>query len=263
MIKHLKILARFWRMGWMNILAYKQNALVGFVIYSHFLLIHLLLVEVVFNVSGINEILGFDKYQIMLVMVLAEAIWALMFVFIWGNVTRVTWDYHSGYLDYDLTKPVNHIFTMSLWRIHGIDLIHFVLYMLLAVYFYARSGMSFGWEKWLTFGFIMLASLVVMYLMSWSIALITFFSERFTVLWEMFLNITEINNFPRQVYPRAMQSILIYLFPVFLIINPVYDLMAGEFGWSEVGRMVLMIGLLVTIYINMWKFGLRKYNSAN
>lgn len=247
----------------MNMLAYKQDTIVAFLLYSYFLVIHLVLVEVIFSVADINLLLGWNKWEIMLVMVLAEIVWALMFTFIWSNVTRVTKEFHTGWLDFDLTKPINPVFIMSCRRIHAIDLAHCILYLFLAVFFYHKAQLNFSWDQWLIFGFIMLMSLVLMYSISWNLALITFFSERATALWEFFLNITEINNYPKGIYPAGLRSILLYIFPVFLVVNPVYELMAGTFSVSDFWRIILVAVLFLMINVNMWRAGLERYNSAN
>lgn len=250
-------------MGLKNMLAYPQDTILGFWFYSIYIFIYILLIIAVFNVAGIDQLAGWNLWQIMLVMTMAEVVWAFMFTFIWDNVRMTTREFHTGRLDFDLTKPINIKFVMSCRRISPLNLIHLLFYVFLGNYFISRAGLEFNSTDWIMFGLIIFFSLIIIFLIAWNINLITFISERTNAIWEFFLNVTHINNYPKKIYPGAMRSFFVFILPIFLVANPLYDLMAGEMSWSDLDFIVLMMILMLMIYFNMWLIGLRKYTSAN
>ena len=110
--------------------------------------------------------------------------------------------------------------------------------------------------------YILVISLVIYTILYWLAALANFYWPNFQGLLLFINNIAEVNRYPKTVYPYLMQFLLTFVFPIFLVENPIYNVLENSFSWEMGVQMGLMTLILGMIFLILWEDGLRRYSSA-
>ena len=248
----------------MSTMAYKWNYLVGFGLNVIGSAADLLYIWYVFYVAGIELIAGIDYIKFFFVFGLFEFSRSIMRAMVMDNSYSVQEGIHSGELDEFIIKPVNFKFITSVrffWpeqMLMGLAALVFLLVLGGMNGFFAWGILDFVWLF-----FIVASSVTVSFLFIWIVTLMAFYWDRFNQIKSIFWIMSGASYYPRKIYPGWMQWVGIYLVPIFVIINPMYDLFEGNYDWVNVLNATLYILVLWIVYQLLWRAGLRRYNSAN
>jgi len=243
---------------------YKWDYLAGIVTSLVYNLTRLAFVWLLFEAGGVSEILGFNVYQFYLVLGVTQFVVSVSFLVCGPSSGTFRRDVHSGQLDAMLVKPVNVIFYQS-WRVISVfNAIGAMAYSVgLFIWAYYKLGLT--WDVWLVgkFILILMVSVILSSIFHWISALLWIYWPKFDILRRLLNNTTDFSRYPMQAYPRTLNWILIFILPVMLMGNQVYDLMQGRYGLELIGRDLGVVAVFGFIWFYMWKDGMKRYNSAN
>jgi ABC-2 type transport system permease protein len=93
--------------------------------------------------------------------------------------------------------------------------------------------------------------------------LLSFWVSSFGGVYAVFWALWDYNNMPMAIYPKIIRDFGIFVIPVFLVTNwaglfALGRLSAGEIAWGIIAPVIVFMIAYV-----MWKFGIRRYTSAN
>ncbi len=250
-------------MSWMVTASYKIDLLVGYTTSFIYFLSHLGMVYILFQISENKTIAGFGQFEFYFIFGLVEVLWFICFGFFYINSNKLIDQIVEGKIDFLLLKPKNNLFLVIFQEINLDDLLAMFFYLFLTL---GLVNYMDCWE-WLInnlWSIIMveICSIILLFLLIWIGSFINFYWPRFMVFRLMVIHNSDISQFPRQIYPRWMQVILMWVFPLLLMTSPVFDLFSGGLnGWFWL-NVFLEIVALSLIFILMWRDGIRRYCSA-
>jgi ABC-2 type transport system permease protein len=262
--KFWRIFWRYARMNMMKTMAYRADALVRVFTSLFWYASQLGLIYFIYRVSGVQTIAGFRQTDMYLVFAFLQLTLAVVYTVIPGGaVYNISHKIYEGMLDIDLLLPFSTYWVMMLDTLNfraGATSLTFAAVAL--PYFYHLGGFSFSVLDWLATVFIYVYAVVAVYLM-YAIAIsLNFYIEHFQLAYEFIDNMLVMSRFPRAVMPRAVQSFFVYLLPFFLVINPLYQVIAGTFGWATVELMLGILVVEVLVFSVLWRGGMQRYSSA-
>lgn len=261
MKQNIKIAWRLLKINILNGLMYRGDFWAGTLTELFYLVVQVLFIAFIFKAAGITEIAGFNLYQVYFVWAAFELLNSLSFIFVSPSAGRLYSMIHYGSLDMVLLKPRMKTFVLfnNSWITDSFS--GYIFNTLLLIYIWPHLVLT-GVDWWRVL-FVMMTSFLIFAMIQYISTLVNFYSARFDALNRLIKGSYEILKYPREIFPRAMQNFYIFVLPMFLIANPIYEIMAGEFGWSDGVVIVAITILLMGIAWFMWVDGLKRYVSAS
>ena len=246
----------------MTEMSYKQDFLFQMVTTFVYMVVQVLSIKYLFLAGGITQIYGYSMAQVYFVFALIQLFMMLHFIFTYPSLETARWQIFRGQIDFYLVKPINTIYQISMQRIKISAGLAIFGYLFFLFYLSRETLVVIDVFKFAQLVFLVFFAFGLFYFMIWISTTAWFFWSKFESLRWLIHNSQDITRYPKKIYPQFLQSLLIYVLPMFLMINPAYDILQNEFGWSDFGRMIMMLIMFGLIYLIMWKEGLRRYNSA-
>jgi len=263
MKKYWKIWWRILKMSLMQSMMYRSDMICGSITSLIYFVIQICLIKLLYVAGGINQIAGFSIDQMYVILALSQIEIFFIFVFVQSNTPMVLNQINNGLLDFFLLKPVNKYFLIMNQKYVAVQSYVIILYLLVFIpYLYSIGAINFTSWQWGWIVFIVLISLVVHAVLLWVAVLLNFFWPNFKTMYMFMNNILDITRYPKQVYPQIIQDVFFYIVPIFFIMNPIYDILAGNWKWVDGVRVLVITFIFVLIFANIFGYGLKRYNSA-
>jgi len=263
MRSYWKIFWRVAKMSWMVTASYKIDLLVGYTTSFIYFLAHLGMIYFLFQMTEDKTIAGFGQFEFYFVFGMLEILWFICFGFFYINSKKLSERIVEGTLDFYLIKPKNSLFQVLFQEVDLEDMVAVFFYFLLTL---GLVHYSQRWEWFMDniFSIVLIEifSIFLLFLLIWISALLNFYWQRFLMMRQMILDFSDISHFPKKIYPAWMQQLFLWLFPVLLMVSPIYELYNGGLDawfWLNV---FLEIVALTLIFLLMWRDGIRRYCSA-
>lgn len=264
MNKHQKYLWRIFRTSIMKFFIYRSNFFYGVLASVVYGISAILLIWLIFQSGNVKQIAGFSIYEIYFVLGLSQIMVMIDSIVISFNTRNMRSMIHYGGLDKGLTMPINTVWWASFQYLRMRDIATIILYLVFLLFFVGPQVMiEWSWWSLGQFLYIIVLSLVLYWALYWITALIWFYWPQFNALRLMVRNVEEINKNPRELYPDSVQWVMTFIVPMFVIINPVYLWLTGEYTLAVMLRDAGVVIIFLLIYMIMWRDGLKRYNSAN
>jgi len=263
MYKYWKIGKKIVVMSLYSDFMYPINAVIGNITSFVYTLINLLLVWIIFNAGGVEFIAGYRIQDFIFVFVLSQLVYSFYYLVMADNVMRTIKQINDGNLDVLLCKPVRSIFLVMFQRTNVRNLFNvivlFAMIPIMVIYF----GMIVTISDWISIVFVLIFSFLIIFFMYWVSVFCNFFWFNFNALF-MFLNESrDVGKYPRQIYPKSFEWILVYVCPMLMIVNPVYKILDGSFFINDILLMIVLLIVFGSLMFLVWGYGLKRYNSAN
>jgi len=264
MKKSWQVLARILKISVSLFFIYRANFIYGVTASLTYGILYILLFWLVFQAGKINQIAGYSLYEIYFIFSLSQILVMLNSVVIDVNVRNLQIKIDRGRLDDVLMRPWNSLLAVSFGYIRLRDVVSLLFYVFF-VGWYVMPHLSVVWNligiAKLTL--IMTISLVLYWVLSWLAAFVWFFWPKMNAFRLMINTVYDINRFPREIYPQGLSWFLIYILPIFLIVNPVFLWLKGSYHGEIIFRDLGVMLIFVLVYAITWREGLKRYSSAN
>ena len=124
-------------------------------------------------------------------------------------------------------------------------------------------GLPLDWPVFGGFLFFMVVGMFMTYGFTLIPQILSFWVSSFGGVYAVFWALWDYNNMPMTIYPRILREIGTFIIPVFLVTNwaglfALGRLAPGEIVWGIVSPVIIFLIAHV-----MWKYGIRRYTSAN
>lgn len=224
--------------------------------------INLLVVGFIF--SRINEIAGWSKEELFLLLGTYNIVWGLFFGLFIQNIAKINGYISRGDLDLFLTKPIDSQFYLSF--INSIDFgegATTILGIFLVVRAIGILDLNLNPLQIVTYLAIILSAVGCAYAL-WFISVTTsFWVGRLYGLHEAFLSFFEVNKYPVDIFNGMIKNIFFFFLPIGMMVTFPSKLLLNKLDpilivWS------LGCGLIfLTISHVFWNFALKHYTSAS
>lgn len=245
-------------------MAYRVNLLFFVLSNLAYSISGILFVYFLFQSGQVENIAGFSLYEFYFVMAIAQLVQMIGWMVAGKSTWRLRQAIYFGELDFSMIKPANIVF-LNTFNQFWIAQLGSTLVSSGFLLWVSWPKLSIDWpaELMIKFFIILLISIVVFWLLFWLASLVWFFWPKFNGLRILFDAVSDVSFYPKKIYPQFLSWFLSFVFPIFLVANPLFLLIKGGYDWSVMMRDCLIMVIFILIYLIMWKEGLKKYNSAN
>jgi len=261
MMRHLKVLAIYYRAAFLSQMEYRANFVSSFFLSLIWPLWVVSLLGVFFYHSP--DLGGWSFNEAMLVIGLYDIFIGLQETILAPNIVQVTEHIQKGTLDFVLLKPANGqvlatITACNLMRLTdvlvGFGLIGAGLY---------RIGYVPTLVQITTFAVMIPAGMITVYSIWLMLTTLAFWFVRVENLGEVFYAFYETGRFPVTIYNRWLRLVLTYIVPIaFLTTFPAATLL-GKLSPFFVFGSIMIAGILFYTSSRFWNYAIRFYSSAS
>jgi ABC-2 type transport system permease protein len=253
----------FFRISTKEAVSHRSDFFLGF--FHSLLSIVTSIIVLYFMFQRTNRLGGWDLAGVIVIIGFFRLLKALMDTFFSPNLRDLQQNISTGNLDFILLKPVDAQFYTSFRRIEIWNSMSIVTAFFAVLYGIFTSSEQ---PKIIGLIFFLLSSIVALLLLygMWSLIMsATFWLIDTTNLSTIVTNGIDFAQFPIQVYPKILQFIFTYIFPIaFLSSIPVVIL----FRPTQQSLLLLLLGsffagILVMTSRLVWHMALAKYTSVN
>ncbi|HAB18827.1 MAG TPA: ABC-2 family transporter protein [Verrucomicrobiota bacterium] len=215
--------------------------------------------------SHTEEIAGWTKWQVVMLVGCASFVQQLFTAFFLVNLTELSEHIRTGRFDFLLLLPVNTRFLVS---VRKVDLGSYInAAAALAVMVYAADQLNLRPTVGELVGFAVLcgAALVVHYSLMFLLSAIAFWTVRAQGIVWGYYNLFNIARLPESAFPRgAFKAVFTFVLPMLIVANVPVKLLTEKL--KAPGEAALLLGLAVVCYGAselFWRASLRHYTSAS
>ena len=262
--KYLKVLSRIIKMSFMKTMMYRSDFLFGTLTTMLWLLMQIFFTILLFGTSQVKTIGGLTQNQMLFGLWFMEMLTMPFFFFVIRNVRNIMKGVNEGKLDFFFLKPLNTSFNILLQEVDASGAHVILFYTIIGIVIFCLAPQEFlDWRKILLGIYVYVTSGIIQYALFVIVASLNFYSQNFLGGWWLMVNSQDLQRYPRQIYPAFIQIFLTTIFPIFLIINPIFNIMTQTFD-LQLGLHIALVALIFTIIARtIWLNGLRRYESAN
>lgn len=260
--RYLGIYAMLWRNSLVREMTFKINFLL-------WIFVELLWFALQFSFIGVlymhtDDIAGWSKWQVVLLMGVSHFIQQLFQAFFLINCTNLSELVRTGKLDFLLMLPVNTRFIVS---VRQMDLGAFVnAATAIAVMLYAANQLALAPSAGLVLGFLFLcaAGIIIHYSLMFLLATISFWSVKAQGIVWAYYNLFNIARLPDAAFKGLFKVFFTFAIPMLLVSNVPAKLLVRKLGSPlEMLLLLAMAVICLTISEAGWRVSVRRYTSAS
>lgn len=212
--------------------------------------------------ANVETLAGWSKEQVFFFLGIFFSSDALFTIFFQRNFWNFSDLVNKGELDILLTKPVHPLF-LALSRSINLTAVFNILMGLGIAYRYAEpAGFEGGW-RWLLVGVWLFVGLLTALLLRFTFSIWVFWTDRSWALSRMYYQFFGFATKPDSLYPKAIRYLILTALPfAFIGSVPARALLYGLTP-PEYGSLVLVLFTFFVLNTILWRFGLRRYQSAS
>ncbi len=210
-----------------------------------------------------QEIGGWDKWSMVILLGTNNIITQLFESFFYDNCMRLTDQIRQGDLDFNLIKPVNSQFLVSLRYTDYSSILTSLVGFAMVAFGLHRLGMGVSVLDVILFLALVVNSILIYYAMLFTLSVWTFWIGRSSNLLELYWQLGQFSRYPGDIYPWFLRRLLMSVIPMLVVSNfPAGVLIHKlESGWLYYGFALGITFFLFTVWI--WRKGLKRYRSAS
>jgi ABC-2 type transport system permease protein len=259
--RYLKLFFLMMRNCLIREMQFKVNFLVRLLTELLWLGMQLIYVQVIY--SQTKSIGGWTKWDMIVLLGTNHIITQLFEAFFYDNCMRLIDQIRLGDMDFNLIKPVNTQFLVSLRYTDYASLSNSFMGLAMIVYALHQMGSSVGWGGILLFTAFIGNSILIYYAMLFTLSVWTFWIGRSSNLLELYWQFGQFSRYPGEIYPWVLRRLLMTLIPMLIVSNfpagVLVDKMRGD--WIFYGFSLGFFFFALTIWV--WNMGLKRYRSAS
>jgi ABC-2 type transport system permease protein len=240
---------------------FKANFLVRLFTEGMWLFMQFVYIEVMYGQT--NQIVGWTKYDMIVLVGTNYAIAQLFEAFFYENCMKLIDLIRQGELDFNLIKPINTQFLVSLRYTDYASMLNSTVGIGVVFYGLAKMGATVTWSGVLLFGALLVNGILIYYAILFILSVWTFWIGRSNNLMELYWQFGQFSRYPGDIYPLLLKGVLMTLMPMLVVSNfPAQVFVHGlKTGWVLYAFALGLVFFLLTLWI--WQRGLQRYRSAS
>lgn len=255
--------AALWRNSITRELQFKLNFILWIIVELLWFALQLAFMGVLF--SHTDEIGGWTKWQVVLLVGCANFIQQLFTALFLVNLTDLSEHIRTGRLDFMLLLPANTRFLISLRKV---DLGSFVnAAVALGVMLYAAAQLELRPNAFQIAGFAVLCGvgLLIHYSLMFLLAAIAFWTVRAQGIVWGYYNLFNIARLPESAFPPgAFKTVFTFVLPMLLVANVPSKVLVEKLSTPVEWMVLVAMGLACYAASELfWRASLRRYTSAS
>ncbi len=210
-----------------------------------------------------NSIVGWSMWQMVVLAGTNHVITQLFEALFYDNCIRLTDQIRQGDLDFNLIKPINTQFLVSLRYTDYSSIANSTIGLGVIIFALNKLSVTVGWGDAFLFAALVVNSVLIYYTMLFTLSVWTFWIGRSNNLMELYWQFGQFSRYPGDIYPWLIRAMLKTVIPMLIVSNfPAGVLIHKlESGWIFYGFAMGISFLIFTVWI--WQKGLQRYRSAS
>lgn len=259
--KYLKLMGLMMRNCFVRELQFKANFVVRFFTELMWLVMQFIYIEVMYGQTG--AIAGWGKWEMVVLMGTNYVIAQLFESLFYDNCIRLTDQIRQGDLDFNLVKPINSQFLVSLRYTDYASIINSSVGMAVILFALGKMGMTVSLGGALLFAALVFNGVLIYYSILFVLSAWTFWIGRSNNLMELYWQFGQFSRYPGDIYPWLLRKLLWTLIPMLVVSNVPAGLLVHKLqnGWIFYGFALGVVFLALTVWV--WNRGLKRYRSAS
>ncbi len=240
---------------------FKSNFLVRLFTEFMWLVMQFIYIQVMYGQTG--QIAGWTKWDMIILMGTNHVITQLFEGLFYENCTKLTDQIRQGDLDFNLIKPINTQFLVSLRYTDYSSMANTSVGLFIILYALRQMGMTVGLSGVLLFLVLVVNSVLIYYSILFSLSIWTFWIGRSNNLMELYWQFGQFSRYPGDIYPWLLRRLLMTIIPMLVVSNfPAKVLIHKmETGLVFYGFVLGLVFVAFTVWL--WGKGLQRYRSAS
>lgn len=261
MRRYLRIYIRFIK----NTIIREMEFRLNFFIWGMAMLVELGINLLFFNnlYGNIDNIAGWDKYELFFYIGFVQLLLAGFMVFIFPNLVALPWLINSGELDYLLLKPINSQFLISLRNVNFGYLINIVAGIVLMLYGGMRVKFDIGPLAVINSLFYSFIGTLILYSIFFNFSILSIWIKRAEFASTLFFSLWSFMRNPSTIYGNFIRCVFTYVFPILLVCTVPVEILLKKINYK-----MLLSTLIISILwfggsIVLWRSAVKHYSSAS
>lgn len=223
--------------------------------------VNILLITVIYNHT--QEIAGWRKYELMLLVGTAMLVQRLLFGFFWSSLFETARNIRSGHFDFFLAQPGNVMFMTTTRKLDPDSLINSIVAASVVVYSAHQLGLHPSFVDVLLYILMVLCGLFIHYSALVLTISLAFWITSAQGIEGSYFTLFEFSRLPRQAFTGLSNILFVWALPAVIVSNiPAHTLLHGfdpVFAIWLLGATVFWFSLARFVFNR----GLRRYSSAS
>lgn len=240
---------------------FKANFLVRLFTEFMWLFMQFVYIEVMYGQT--TMIVGWTKWDMIVLVGTNYAIAQLFEAFFYENCMKLIDLIRQGELDFNLIKPINTQFLVSLRYTDFASMLNSTVGIGVVLYGLHKMGSVITFPAVLLFAALLVNGILIYYAILFILSVWTFWIGRSNNLMELYWQFGQFSRYPGDIYPWLLRAALKTVMPMLIVSNfPAQVFVHGlEGGWALYAFAVGATFFAMTVWI--WKKGLQRYRSAS
>ncbi len=240
---------------------FKSNFLIRLVTEFMWLGMQFVYIGVIFGQT--KEIAGWTLWEMVVLAGTNHVITQLFEALFYDNCTRLTDQIRQGDLDFNLIKPINTQFLVSLRYTDYSSIANSSIGLGVILFALNKMGATVGFGEAVLFAALVVNSVLIYYAMLFTLSVWTFWIGRSNNLMELYWQFGQFSRYPGDIYPWLIRRVLLTLIPMLIVSNFPAGLLIHKLqsGWIFYGFGLGLTFMAFTVWI--WQKGLRRDRSAS
>jgi ABC-2 type transport system permease protein len=259
--KYLRLMGLMMKNCIVREMQFKANFVVRFFTELMWLVMQFIYIEVMYGQA--KQIAGWNKWEMIVLAGTNYAIAQLFEALFYENCTRLTDQIRQGDLDFNLVKPVNSQFLVSLRYTDYASIVNSSIGVAVVLYGLSKIGVAVTWGGALLFTALVFNGVFIYYAILFTLSTWTFWIGRSNNLMELYWQFGQFSRYPGDIYPWLLRGLLLTFMPMLVVSNFPAGVLIHKLqsGYVFYGFALGLGFLALTTWV--WQAGLKRYRSAS
>lgn len=257
--------ARIWlaqiRYSTVREMMFKSNFILWIIVDLTWFGLHLSFVQ--FLYLQVNEIAGWNKWEMVLLVTTNMLVQQIFQTFLMINLTKLPELIRTGKLDFFLAQPASAQFLVSTRNFEPGSVINTLVSLIVCIVAIAHLNMKMSVAGLLVFPLLVIFGVLIHYALLMMLMSLAFWMTRAQGFINAYYNVFQIARLPREAFKGLALFAFTWAVPLLLIANvPARTLLYG-LNATDLIHMGLVTAILLALSTFIFQAGLRRYGSAS
>lgn len=264
----MSVLSHYARLWWAcarysitRMLMFRGDFLIWSFVELFWMTVNVLMVSVIYEHT--NDVAGWTKYQMMLLVGTSMLIQRFLMGFFWSSIFEMGRNIRSGNFDFFLAQPGNVMFMATTRKLDPDSLANSIVAMALVAYSAHRLGLHPGVTDIVLYALLVICGLIIHYSMLVLSISLAFWITSAQGIEGSYFTLSEFSRLPREAFRGIANVAFVWALPMVIVSNvPARTLLSG-FDLKLVGWVIISTVVWFSVTVVVFHRGLRRYASAS
>ena len=242
-------------------LQFKANFVVRFFTELMWLVMQFIYIQVMYGQTG--QIAGCNKWEMIVLMGTNYVIAQLFESLFYDNCVRLTDQIRQGDLDFNLVKPINTQFLVSLRYTDYASIVNSSVGLAVILFALGKMGVAVSFGGGLLFAALVANGVIIYYSILFILSVWTFWIGRSNNLMELYWQFGQFSRYPGEIYPWMLRKLLMTLIPMLVVSNFPAEVLIHKMESGLVYYGFALGAVFLGLTMLVWNRGLKRYRSAS